>query len=61
MSALPATAADVVAVLQGRTTGADADAVLASYFASDAVPRYDTPELQAEALAEAELDEGIEL
>ena len=54
-----ATAADVAAVLTGGITGADADAVLASYFAPGPHPRYDTPQARAEAEAaepEAEME-----
>lgn len=49
MNNTSATALDVLAVFSGETTGPDADAVLASYFAPGPEPRYDTPELQAEA------------
>ena len=50
----PATAADVLAVLQGKTTGPEAGAALASYFAPGPEPRYDTRQAQAQAQAEAE-------
>ncbi len=48
---VPATAADVLAVFHDEVTGPDARAVLASYFAPGAEPRYDTPQAQAEAVA----------
>jgi hypothetical protein len=47
----PATGADVLGVFHGRITGTEARAVLMSYFAPGPEPRYDTPELQAEAEA----------
>jgi hypothetical protein len=49
----PATAADVLAVWRGEITGPEAGRTLASYFRSDAEPRYDTPEARAEAELEA--------
>ena len=47
-----ATAADVLAVFTGELTGAEADAIMASYFAPGPEPRYDTPQARAEAEAE---------
>jgi hypothetical protein len=52
----PATAADVLATLRGETTGPEASKALASYFRSDAEPRYDTPQARAEA--EKDLEAG---
>ena len=49
----PATAADVLAVFRGETTGPEADKTLAFYFRSDSQPRYNTPQARAEAEAEA--------
>jgi len=49
----PATAADVLAVFRGETTGPEAGKTLASYFRSDSQPRYDTPQARAETEAEA--------
>lgn len=49
----PATAVDVLAVFDGKTTGAEATKVLASYFAPGPEPRYDTPQAQQEAEAES--------
>ncbi len=47
-----ATALDVLAVIGGEITGSEADSVIASYFAPGPEPRYDTPEMQAEAEAQ---------
>jgi hypothetical protein len=52
----PATALDVLAVLQADGAGPQADAVMASYFAPGPQPRYDTPALQAAAQAQAEAE-----
>ena len=49
----PATAADALAAFRGETTGPEASKALESYFRSDAQPRYDTPQAQAEAEREA--------